>query len=141
MLVDKDKLNRTELHYACVDADAQKIRALLGAGADPREADANGWTPLHFAAQANCAEGVEILIDAGATVDASDREGNTPLFRAVFNSRGDGAVITILLAAGADPAHENRHGVSPRSLAHAIANYDVARYFELFRSGSSSDGR
>lgn len=127
---EKSKLHRTELHYACVDADAQRMSALLGAGADPSEADANGWTPLHFAAQANCAECLEILISAGAEVDSEDREGNTPLFRAVFNSSGKGAGITILLAAGADPSHENRHGVSPRSLAQTIANYDVAQYFE-----------
>jgi len=127
---EKSEFHRTELHYARVDADVQKIRALLGAGADSSEANANGWTPLHFAAQANCAECVEILIDAGAAVDPEDRDGNTPLFRAVFNSRGQGAIISVLLAAGADPSHENRHGVSPRSLAQTIANYDVARYFD-----------
>ena len=130
MLGKKDELHRTELHCACVDANVQQIRALLEAGADPSASDANGWTPLHFAAQANCAEGARILIDAGAAIDPEDRDGNTPLSKAVFSSRGDGAVITMLLAAGADPAHENRYGVSPRSLAQTIANYDVARYFD-----------
>jgi len=130
VLGEKDKLHRTELHYACVDADVQTIRSLLIAGADPSVCDANGWTPLHFAAEAGCAEGARLLIDAGAAIDPEDRDGNTPLSNAVLNSRGDGTIITILLAAGADPAHENRYGVSPRSLAHTIANYDVARYFD-----------
>jgi ankyrin repeat protein len=126
----KDKLHRTELHYACVDADMQQMRALLGAGADPNATDANGWTPLHFAAQANWTEGAIALIEAGATVDAEDRDGNTPLSKAVFNSRGHGAVIKVLLEAGADPSHVNRHGVSPRSLAQTITNYDIAQYFD-----------
>ena len=34
-----------------------------------------------------------------------------------------------LLAAGADPDHENRHGVSPKILAFTIANYDVRTEF------------
>jgi len=130
VLGEKDKLNRTDLHYACVDANVQGIRALLDAGADPSARDANGWTPLHFAAQANCADGARLLIEAGAAIDPEDRDGNTPLSTAVFNSRGDGAVITILVAAGAEPARVNRYGVSPRSLAQSIANYDVARYFD-----------
>jgi ankyrin repeat protein len=48
VLGEKYRLNRTDLHYACVDANVQGIRALLDAGADPSALDANGWTPLHL---------------------------------------------------------------------------------------------
>jgi len=72
---------------------------------------------------------VKLLIDAGAAIDPVDDHGNTPLSNAVFESRGDGQVIQMLLAAGADPHRKNSHGVSPASLAHTISNYDVAKFF------------
>ncbi|MGY5052060.1 hypothetical protein ACWDE0_41840 [Streptomyces sp. 900105755] len=62
----------------------------------------------------------------GAGVDVVDRHGNTPLWRAVFCSRGEDGTIRLLLEAGADPDRDNVHGLSPRTLAGRIANYDVA---------------
>jgi hypothetical protein len=58
-----------------------------------------------------------------------DSLGNTPLWRATFESRGRGEVIRLLRAAGADPWHANRSGVSPVALARAISNYDVAQFY------------
>lgn len=57
------------------------------------------------------------LLVAGAAVDAPDEQGNTPLWQAVFSYRGDGAVMSLLVKAGADPDMANLHGVSPRRLA------------------------
>ncbi len=105
------------------------MRDLIDAGEDVTASDRNGMTPLHFAAQQQRADIARLLLEAGALVDAEDEHGNTPLFKAVFSSRGDGTVIGILRAAGADPNHANRHGTSPLQLAHRIANYNVARFF------------
>jgi ankyrin repeat protein len=69
------------------------------------------------------------LLDAGAPVNARDANGNTPLSDAVFRSRGRGDVIKLLRDRGADPTLKNNHGVSPLSLAHTIANYDVRQFF------------
>lgn len=91
--------------------------------------DREGRTPLHFAAQEQRADMVRLLLKAGAIVDAEDKHGNTPLWKAVFSSRGDGEVIGILRAGGADPNHANRDSTSPVGLARRIANYDVARFF------------
>ena len=126
----KDKLGRTELHYAAADGDSRRAASLLAEGADPNSTDDNGWTPLHFAAQACCEKVVELLLASGAAIDAQDSHGNTPLFRAVFNYRGDGSVILRLRAAGADPFRFNAHQVNPVRLARTIANYDVRRFFE-----------
>jgi len=68
---------------------------------------------------------VKYLLEAGAEVDAKDSFGNTALHRAVFESEGRGEVIKALLDAGADQYVKNNYGVSPRSLAETIANYDV----------------
>lgn len=124
-----DGMGRTPLHYAAVDGDAVRVRQLLASGLPADAPDDNGWTPLHFAAQKNAADVAELLVKAGAAVDARDAHGNAPLFTAIFNSCGEGEVIKLLRAHGADPRAKNNHGVSPLSLARTIANFDVGQYF------------
>ncbi|MGW5880740.1 ankyrin repeat domain-containing protein [Streptomyces koyangensis] len=127
-MADRDRLGRTAVHCAVGEGDVESLRVLLAGGAGPEAADAAGWTPLRFAAQAQAPSAVEVLLAAGAAVGAVDGHGNTPLWRAVFCSQGEGAVIRLLLEAGADPDRVNAHGVSPRALARRIANYEVAAH-------------
>jgi ankyrin repeat protein len=96
---------------------------------DPNVPDDEGRTPLHFAAQSNTAKVAELLLNAGASVDPCDNHGNTPLIKAVFNSSGDGELIRLLRARGANPYSTNKHGVSPLKLARNIANFDVRQFF------------
>lgn len=124
-----DAGQRTPLMYAAIDGRPALAEFLLTAGADPNKQDRMGWTALHFAAQERHADIVAALLEAGAAVDTRDAYGNTPLWRAAFSSKGDGAVIGLLRAGGADPDLKNESGVSPRELAARIANYDVARFF------------
>jgi ankyrin repeat protein len=85
-------------------------------------------TALHLAAHEGSAEVADLLLASGADVDAVDNWGNTALYRAVFAYRGDPGMILLLRRAGANLDHTNLHGVSPRSLAQSIANYDVATW-------------
>jgi len=124
-----DRAGRTPLHFAAADGDGPEVRRLLALRIDPAARDDDGWTPLHFGAQSNAADVALILLDAGAPGDAQDVHGNTPLFKAVFNCRGDGALIQLLRARGADPCVKNNYGVSPVKLARTIANYDVRQFF------------
>ena len=128
-MTETDRAGRTKLHYASLAGDTEAVRALLAAGEDPQLGDSQGMTPLHFAAEGRHADVAGLLLDAGAAADAEDKHGNTALFKAVFGSRGDGSVIALLRARGANPHHPNRHGVSPVQLARQIANYDIARHF------------
>ncbi len=124
-----DKQGRSELHYAAADGNIGKLKELLACGAAINLQDKNGWTALHFAARASSPECTAELLKAGASVSLTDSFGNCALSGAVFSSQGNGAVILLLREAGADPFAKNKHGVSPFSLAHSIANFDVAQFF------------
>ncbi len=123
-----DRVGRTELHYAALEADLSKVKELLLASADPNASDDNGVTPLHFAAQSHSYAVMEALILAGASVDSVDANGNTPLSDAVFHSDG-GDLIKLLLRSGADRNKENNYGISPLELAKSIDNFDLVQFF------------
>lgn len=111
-------------------ATSDIVQALIEGGADVNAKDAQGWTALHLAAQAGRAEWIELLVNAGADVDPVDSHGNTPLGRATMASRGALDAVVTLLRLGANPDLPNQHGVSPRSLAQSISNYDIASAYE-----------
>lgn len=124
-----DRLGRTPLHVAAIEGSFEDASRLVAAGADPNAQDDNGWTPLHFAAQSSALQIASLLLASGAEVDRRDSNGNSALFRAVFSCTGDGTLIAMLRAKGADSACENNHGVSPVTLSRTIANRDVSQFF------------
>jgi uncharacterized protein len=124
-----DRLHRSEVHYAALADDVDRLREALANGAEVSGRDADGFTPLHLAAQEGAVDATKFLLDHGAEVDATDKFGNTPLFTAVFNSRGDGTIIGLLRERGADPFRTNLHDQSPVGLARLIGNYPVAEHF------------
>ena len=96
------------LHYAVQSVtnrrqDRHAVAILLEAQADPMAANSHGETPLHKMGWQMQARVVEDLLDSGADCDFRDNAGMTALHRACAIGC-DGAVIQILLAAGADPA-------------------------------------
>ncbi len=124
------------LFEAVVRGELPRLKELLSAGGDPNEEDGpSGQRPLVAAAARGRLEMVQLLLEAGAPVDATDRDGNTALWKAVYkyddeSSERDGRVIDLLLDAGADPDKQNRHGVSPRSLAATIASTGIGQVLE-----------
>jgi len=127
---ERDGDGRTPLIHAAIDNRLAVADLLLQSGADTDAQDRLGNSALHYAAQEHHLELTSLLINYGATVDLEDGHGNTPLWRAVFNSRGRGELIQILVTAGADRHHRNKHGKTPFDLANSIANYDVVRFFD-----------
>ena len=86
---------------AAKQGDAEAVRALLAAGANPGQARGDGTTALHVAALEGHDAVVDILLAAGAEVGATTRIGAyTPLHLA--SRGGHGAVVRALLAEGAD---------------------------------------
>lgn len=125
----RDRDGRTLLVNAAADDRPNVVQLLLDRGADVNSQDKNGHAALHFAAMNYCADVARRLLASGARVDIQDSDGNTPLSNAVFYSEGKGAMIRLLLNAGADRNLSNKHGQSPLGLAESIANYDNLKHF------------
>ena len=92
--------------------------------------DSAGFTALHYAVQDNKYDFVEKLLEAGANFELPDKYGNTALIRAVSSFRGDGRIIKLLLAKGADRNKKNNYGKSAVEWAKNVANYDIVKYFQ-----------
>lgn len=89
-----------------------------------------GFTALHYCAQFYNLEIARLLIENKANVNAQDNVGNTPLFKAVFFSEGKTEMIKLLLENGADCEIKNNFGVSAKSLAETISNFNVENCFK-----------
>ena len=81
-------------------------------------------TPLHAAADRGDVETLRKLLDSATTpVDAPDATGRTALLHAVLAQQV--GAVRLLLAAGADPAHADRAGLTPRAAAQAGASAEI----------------
>ncbi|MBC6416227.1 MAG: ankyrin repeat domain-containing protein [Rhodospirillales bacterium] len=71
--------DRTPLYRAVRSDDAEAVRTLLAAGANPNARDANGRAPLHEAAEWGNVEAVAALLDGGADSGARSKCGELPV--------------------------------------------------------------
>ena len=125
--IDSD--GRTPLIHACIAGENKILDLFLDARADVNWADGTGSTALHFASQNRDCKMASKLLANGAMIEAEDNNGNSPLSNAVFYAQGDSRIINLLLDHGADPEHSNNFGMTPKSLADSIANYDYSHLF------------
>lgn len=107
---------RDGLATAAGEGRAEAVRRLLAAGADPARRF-HERPILYMAAWAGSLAAVEALLERlpREEIDARSELGWTPLFAAVW--RGWQAIVTRLLAAGADPEVVDRDGRSLRAEA------------------------
>jgi len=90
----------TPLLFAARAGDAESVRLLLAAGADPNDALADGLPALTLAAYSGHGTVAAVLLERGADPNAAS-VGFTPLHAAVL--RSDVALVQTLLARGANP--------------------------------------
>jgi len=109
-----------ELFEAVKSGDADSIRRMLVAGADPDCRNEEGSTLLMVAAHSGNLPAVMALIEAGADVNASDENGWTPLMKAAYNAeldRGFADVAQALIDAGANVEAPISYAIRPLMLA------------------------
>ena len=70
----------TSLNDSAKQGDADTVRALLEAGADPNVANKGGFTPLYWATRAGHVDVVTVLLEAGADPNVANKGGFTPLY-------------------------------------------------------------
>jgi hypothetical protein len=72
-------------------AQAETVRCLIEAGADPDATDKSGVTPLHRAVRTRCAAAVRALLDGGADPRHTNRSGTTPMQLAIWTTGRGGS--------------------------------------------------
>jgi ankyrin repeat protein len=117
--------------------DSAAALALLAAGADPAQAEADGSQPLLWAAHHGDADLVAKLIAAGADVNAHNDYGAVPLQEAAAN--GDGSVVKLLLDAGADVESPTKEGQTALMAAARTGKIDSAKL--LLAKGANANAK
>jgi ankyrin repeat protein len=96
--------------------DAQAVKTLLAAGADPNQRwGVNNWTPLMHAIHKNQKGSVEALIAGGANLNAHCGNGVTALMMAAGYGYAD--IVEVLLDHGADAHAETNDGDNALTMA------------------------
>lgn len=116
----------TALHLAVFFGHAEAAAALLRRGADVEAVSRNPMAvrPLHSAVAGRNIQAVEVLLTSDVDVNAPSHAGFTSLLEAAQN--GDGRIVELLLARGADPAATLDDGKTAADLALANSHQDVA---------------
>jgi ankyrin repeat protein len=146
----------TALMIAAALGHADMVACLRELGANVTFADAGGHTALHAAARfcfdsrdsLRCRRLLDALLSDGTPVNAADKRGATPLLMllgvhvkpgAECDGTHLGALLPVLLDAGADLRHADEHGVSALHACAMHALFEPARV--LLARGGDRDAR
>jgi ankyrin repeat protein len=121
----KDTDGNTPLTIGAIEGHAEIVAALLDAGSDIAEANAQGYTALHEAVSANQGDVMKLLIDRGADINKATPGGVTPLHAAVLGGNVEAA--RVLIASGANLNTPDGQGRTPLSIAETFGNVGLAR--------------
>eukprot|EP00741_Cyanophora_paradoxa_P019905 tig00021178_g19210.t1 len=153
----RQKLMRTPLGHAAKRGDAEAVRALLAAGADPNvpatliqwsmrreESQHPSSTPLHDAASDGFSDVVRLLVAGGADM-AARHAGRRPLEAAIAAGRTDAARALLELGCPVDDAayaaEEEGQRAPEAALPLAAERGDLELVRELLARGASPGAR
>ena len=119
------------------------VRVLLQHGADLHRTNSSGETPLHVAVFTGVSAAhvgvIKALLDAGARPSAVDGNGLTVLQRFSRHSENNGAIVRLLLRAGADPDRKDPQGDAPLHAAiKSGGSYGKAEVVEALLDGGAN---
>lgn len=126
----KDSIQDSPYLYAGARGHLAILNMTLKHGADLKSTNRYGGTALIPAAERGHVETVQALVDAGVAVDHVNKLGWTALLEAII--LGDGGarhqrVVSLLLAAGANPVLADGEGVTPLQHARTRGYREIER--------------
>ena len=119
------------------------VRVLLQHGANLHRTNSSGETPLHVAVFTGVSAAhvgvIKALLDAGARPSAVDGNGLTVLQRFSRHSENNGAIVRLLLRAGANPDQKDPRGDAPLHAAIKTGgSYGKAEVVEALLDGGAN---
>ncbi|XP_047408164.1 ankyrin repeat domain-containing protein 26 isoform X3 [Sciurus carolinensis] len=112
---DRDKKNRTALHFACAYGHPEVVTLLVERKCDIDICDSDSSTALMKAIQCQEEECATILLEHGADPNVMDSSGNTALHYAVYTENT--SIAAKLLSHNANIEAKNKDGHTPLLLA------------------------
>ncbi|MBM3737643.1 MAG: hypothetical protein FJW39_17830 [Acidobacteria bacterium] len=134
-----DSHGGTALGEAAFYGRVDVVRMLIDRGADVNAAAGTGVPVLSMAAARSETEVARILLRHGARVSQADAGGNTPLMFAAMNETPNTELLSVLLAAGADPNHANKAGEA--ALDWALRRGETAAVARLRQAGARASAK
>lgn len=132
----------TRLLKLAAGRDAESIRAVVAAGADPDTRSEEGWTALLIAIDYESLTAIDALLRAGADPDlpVTGEYGGSPLFYAVLT--GNSHIVRRLVEAGADlETRSDIDQLTPLLTAVSTGERDIARYLVAHGADTSARDR
>lgn len=123
-LVNTTSEGWTPLHLAAGRRNAEIVKMLIRAGADPKAKGSSGGIPLHDAVISGTAKITAVLIAEGSDPRAKSKSGRTPLHHALDRFCTMTEIIKMLIRAGCDLGVKGQNG---RTLLHEAAEYGTPR--------------
>ena len=125
--------NSTALHWAVYEAEHDRAKALIRAGADVNASNRYGSNAMQLAAEMADMEMLKLLLDAGADPDSANPEGQTALM--LVARTGNVEAAKLLVKAGADINAIERFG-EQNALMWAAARRHPAMVSYLIEQGA-----
>ncbi len=127
-LMDKFKLDSSDLINAVKNVDQEEVARALNSWVDPNKRDGLNRIALPHAVDTNDTLIVGMLLHKGAEPNVLGLDGESPLYKAVFWENKQ--IISLLLIANADIKFKNKDGRTPVDIAQESGYTSISELLE-----------